>query len=235
MGMVLFVGTSALLRFYMWWSWRRRGHKAQSTNCQRQISRSCSQLNHPVSASLKPLQDPGLYAFVTLLGTIASNFGGKNENKQPILTQSVRFPYMGHVSMDVLLFVGSSLCFRIHLFWRGWWKAATDSTLQHNHNDSHHRNHINNNSKSRPPPDGRATRYKPHKDPHLYAFIDLTQQQRSQLKKVPDPEESRQERLLQLKEQQKGKPSGPLGICDRLLQSKRSSLKATTTSKESKQ
>lgn len=131
----------------------------------------------------------------------------------------IDLPYFGQTSLEAVIFVGSAMIFRAYMWWRKpprdkkkkkkpTWK---ESTWKKPRKDTPHK----------------AKEWKTYKDPSLYEFMDLAQEQKKKLKHVEDPALGRREKLKEMKMREKATPSGPLGLSQRLLQDKRQGLKQT--------
>jgi hypothetical protein len=143
------------------------------------------------------------------------------EQKDRYVVPKVDLPYIGPVSLDVLIFVGSAVTFRIYMFWRRrFFKNST----------------IGGDDKGRDLPAWRqrarasqkihkAKSYKGRKDPGLEEVMDMCVETKRSLRKVVDPEIARREKMQRIKSSQDG--SGYLGMSPENLQSKRQGLKRT--------
>jgi hypothetical protein len=120
-------------------------------------------------------------------------------------------PYLGEAPLDVLLFFGTALYYRIYQWRRGI--LSKRLSIQGPKDDSTTNEEDKKSDENRKNlPVHKATTYQPYKDPGLYDFMEQCKESRRKLRKVPDPNITRQEKLKNIKVRQQSQSQGALGL-----------------------
>jgi hypothetical protein len=118
-------------------------------------------------------------------------------------------PYLGEAPLDVILFVGTAVFYRIYQWRRGILSRTSDISGR---KDDNRKNDMQKDKSREDSLVHKATTYQPYKDPGLYDFMEQCKESRRKLRKVPDPNVTRQEKLKNLKSKQQSQSQGSLGL-----------------------
>ena len=129
----------------------------------------------------------------------------------------IPLPYIGDTSLDVIIFVGTALWYRVYQWHRDALASnQVESTsvkggkgIQQQQDDHVHH---------------RSTIIKPHKDAGLYEFIDLCVERKKYLRKVGDPEAIRRDKVKRILLEAKTRSHGHLGLSPEKLVNERERL-----------
>jgi hypothetical protein len=142
-------------------------------------------------------------------------------SQREVVVPKLDLPYLGPVAADVLLFVGTSLAFRIYQFWR---RRVSDKGVSPD-DDERPRNRQIKSQREDEKTVHKAKSYKGHKDPGLYELIDQCKETRRSLRKVGDPEVNRKKKTKELRKSNNG--GSYLGMSPDSLEQKRQALRST--------
>ena len=124
----------------------------------------------------------------------------------------IPLPYIGDTSLDVIIFVGTSIFYRVYQ-WRRDALARSASSRKEEERLRKRDNAIH-----------RAKTVEGYKDSGLYEFMDKCVERKRHLRKVGDPERARREKMKRISAESKSNLKGSLGLSPEKLQVERQRL-----------
>jgi hypothetical protein len=114
----------------------------------------------------------------------------------------IPLPYIGDTPLDVIIFVGTAIYYRLYQ----WRRDSCDAlSRQEGKPPCSHREQDNNLVH-------RAKTIEGYKDSGLYEFMDKCVERKRHLRKVGDPELARREKMKRISAESKSKLTGNLGL-----------------------